>query len=52
MNPKALMVFGVLGGATAAFAHLITGEPSLLVFSFASGALFGKGYGIYEERDG
>ncbi|TAA50918.1 hypothetical protein [Shinella sp. JR1-6] len=51
MTPRALMITGAamgLFGATVAVIRSDVGQ--FAVFLFAAGAVFGKGYGVYEER--
>lgn len=51
MRPGSLMKFGAALGLLAVV--LAIASPSVIqaLFGFASGALFGKGYGIWEERN-
>lgn len=51
MTPRALMVVGASAGAFAALMSLIADPTSgTIVMVFACGAVFGKGYGVWEER--
>lgn len=52
MNPKALMITGALVGVIATTASFVASVPaaSVVVAVWAAGALFGKGYGVWEER--
>lgn len=50
MSPKALMITGAIGSLTLIFIASIF-KPDFVHFAlFGFGALFGKGYGIWEER--
>lgn len=48
MTTKRLMIVGAFGGFVSAIME-ITGHDASMI-AFACGALFGKGYGIWEER--
>jgi hypothetical protein len=52
MRPRSLMLMGafvgILGGLATAVLH--TGSGGLPVLIFAGGMVFGKGYGVWEER--
>ena len=50
MSPKGLMIMGAAGAAFAAVGFISTRDPTFVVVAFAAGAVFGKGYGIQEER--
>ena len=56
MTPKSLMILGTICISVAAICAAIAAEyaPSsaypLVIIGVAGGALFGKGYGIWEER--
>jgi len=49
VTPRAYMIIGALAGSTALLADWI-GSVSVSLLGFAAGALFGKGYGVWEER--
>lgn len=52
MTARSLMITGALTGflvAVFSIAFKLVGETSLMLF--ACGALFGKGYGVWEERE-
>lgn len=53
MRPRNYMLIGaaigILGALAAAVLH--TGIGGLPVMIFAGGALFGKGYGLWEARE-
>lgn len=52
MKPGALMIMGVVAGLVASAGAIFDAEtPSTVVMAFAAGAVFGKGYGIWEERE-
>lgn len=48
MTPKSLMILGAVV-AIIAFSSGLLGTDTLAL-SFAAGAMFGKGYGVWEER--
>lgn len=51
MKPWALMTLGSAVGVTSvAIAVLARDAGHIAVLLFAAGALFGKGYGVWEER--
>lgn len=51
MTPRSLMISGAIGGLFALALSLIgTPTSGSVVMVFACGALFGKGYGVWEER--
>lgn len=55
MRPASLMVVGATVGIFQLFlASLLPlqSQADFTVLVFAAGALFGKGYGIWEARDG
>jgi hypothetical protein len=45
-----LMLLGAACGLTGVVMSIAGHDAAILIF--AGGALFGKGYGIWEERDG
>ena len=51
MTPRALMIVGSSTGAFAVLMSLMA-DPTAgtIVMVFACGAVFGKGYGVWEER--
>lgn len=49
MKPGSLMLLGAVSAAVAA-AVVVSGRVDGGVMLFAAGALFGKGYGVWEER--
>lgn len=52
MKPKALMILGAFAGIVAAVLSTIATPTTGTIFVvFVSGAVFGKGYGIWEERE-
>lgn len=53
MSPRALMILGATTGLFAlALSFIGTPTSGTVVFIFAGGAVFGKGYGVWEERAG
>ncbi|WP_439604542.1 hypothetical protein [Shinella sp.] len=51
MTPRALMIFGALLGIFGVALAIVRPDAGgFSVFLFAAGAVFGKGYGIYDER--
>lgn len=49
MSPRGYMLLGAFAGiVSAAFSFSSAGFNPVLIF--AAGALFGKGYGVWEER--
>jgi hypothetical protein len=50
MTPNGYMIFGAVLGIFMIFTVGLTGETVFAAPIFMSGALFGKGYGIWEER--
>lgn len=52
MTPRWLMIMGAVSGAFALALSVAGAQPSsqTMVLVFASGALFGKGYGVWEAR--
>jgi hypothetical protein len=50
MSAKGLILLGGFGGLFLFAAFFITEFASATVSVFAFGAIFGKGYGIWEER--
>lgn len=51
MTPKGFMLLGTLVGIVASVVEIASYTGiSVAVFAFAGGSLFGKGYGIWEER--
>lgn len=52
MKPKTLMIIGALVGIVAAVLSTIaTPTTGTIMVAFISGAVFGKGYGVWEERE-
>lgn len=49
MSPKQMMICGSLAGAALSLALILTDHTNPVIL-FACGALFGKGYGVWEER--
>lgn len=53
MKPRTLMIMGAsVGIFAAALSTVATPTTGTIVFVFMSGALFGKGYGVWEQRAG
>lgn len=50
MNPKHLMIVGAFGATVLAIATAIYPQAEVTVALFGFGALFGKGYGVWEAR--
>ena len=51
MTPRALMITGATMGLFGAAVAVVRSDVGqFAVFLFAAGAVFGKGYGVYEER--
>ncbi len=50
MKPTQLMILGVSCALVGIVTAIIQGADSPATLIFAGGALFGKGYGIWEER--
>lgn len=50
MSPRAYMLTGAAAGLVIAVAEIMLPELNVGWTAFASGMLFGKGYGIWEER--
>lgn len=51
MRPKQLMLVGLLGLIASVMCEVASANiGSLAVFAFANGMVFGKGYGVWEER--
>lgn len=50
MSPRALMIAGAAFGLPLMLASAVVGGAPFEATIFATGALFGKGYGIWEER--
>jgi hypothetical protein len=50
MKPGSIMWLGAFVGLLAMVADALIAEPSVALLAFAGGALFGKGYGIWEAR--
>ena len=50
MTPKSLMIIGGFGGGFLAVLAAFWPDPYMATALFGLGALFGKGYGIWEER--
>lgn len=51
MTPNAYMICGALLAPLSFAVDVAIGQDGLLFMMFAAGALFGKGYGVWEERD-
>lgn len=52
MTPKGYMLLGAIIAGTIAAANIVADLTGpFLVLMFGGGALFGKGYGIWEERN-
>ncbi len=54
MTAKSLMVLGAIGGAVLATLSILSPhgiDDVIMVVTFAFGAICGKGYGIWEERN-
>ncbi|WP_299654112.1 hypothetical protein [uncultured Jannaschia sp.] len=51
MSRKSYMILGGVGGLALVFAGLFLPGGDMAVVTFGAGALFGKGYGIWETRD-
>lgn len=49
MTAKWMMILGAIWGGMFGFVSIIGGEVNTVIL-FACGALFGKGYGVWEER--
>lgn len=49
MPAKRLMIFGAVIGVLAILAAFLDG-PTFALLAFGAGAIFGKGYGVLEER--
>ena len=52
MTPKNYMVIGIAGGLVFSILSIFHFSTSFPIALFACGALFGKGYGVFEERNG
>lgn len=50
MTPGSLMWLGFIC-AMAALALDVAGLSTAIVLAFGAGAVFGKGYGVWEERE-
>jgi len=52
MRIREMMWLGVACGAVGLFGSIVTTEFSVVtaILSFGGGMIFGKGYGIWEER--
>lgn len=51
MRPSSMMWLGAIVSAIAMVASIFAPDAAgFVMFAFAGGALFGKGYGILEER--
>ena len=50
MKPKNLMLLGVLLALATFAMSVFTESGTISVLAFGGGALFGKGYGVWEER--
>lgn len=55
MKPKALMLLGAASGVASLAIVIVASKgfdlASVAIIVFASGAIFGEGYGIWEERN-
>lgn len=49
-TPKSYMVLGAMSGIVMALAAIMVDVSIFVVPCFAAGMVFGKGYGIWEER--
>lgn len=52
MRPNSLMILGAFIGASIFLIDVLSNPLSVSFAAFCGGALFGKGYGIWEARDG
>lgn len=51
MKPRDLMIIGTIGFCAAILRYALDGgDGSTVIFLFASGCVFGKGYGVWEAR--
>lgn len=51
MSPRSMMILGSLtGGLASAFFIINDASGAAAVMAFCGGALFGKGYGIWEQK--
>lgn len=52
MTPRSLMIVGATTGVFSLFLAVLGAQPTsgTVVVVFIAGALFGKGYGVWEER--
>lgn len=50
MTPKAYMIYGAAVGVFITMLEILPAHPQVGMLAFAAGMLFGKGYGIWEER--
>ena len=52
MSPKGLMTLGVATGLVAIVCSLLAMriDGGIVILTFAGGMMFGKGYGVWEER--
>ena len=50
MSPKSLMTLGAFVAAVSVAISFVFIAGPFTIMAFAGGALFGKGYGIWEER--
>ena len=51
MKARGLMIVGISAALVASIAEIAGNQAiSVSMLAFAGGALFGKGYGIWEER--
>lgn len=51
MRPGSLMKLGAALGLFSVILAIVSPSVIQPIFVFASGAVFGKGYGIWEERN-
>lgn len=51
MAPKRLMILGAFVGALIFLIDFISNPVAVSFAAFCGGAIFGKGYGIWEARD-
>ena len=50
MNPRALMITGGALGLLHIIGASVMFDSAIGLWAFAAGALFGKGYGVWESR--
>lgn len=51
MSPSGYMKLGAFVGCSIFIIDLMSNPVAVSFAAFCGGALFGKGYGLYEERD-